>query len=138
MTDITVTPIRDDLSFGARVAGVTLDRLADADVRAQLGDAFEQRGLLIFEDVEPTPEMQVAISTVFGPLKDHPSYGDATGRRHARRHRDPPRARTRAAWSSSTAGCCRSGCRGTSTTATTTSSTGPACSAPSRSRRTGA
>ncbi len=42
-------------------------------MRAQLGEAFEERGLLIFEHVEPTPEMQVAISTVFGPLKDHPS-----------------------------------------------------------------
>jgi taurine dioxygenase len=28
---------------------------------------------LIFEDVEPTPQMQVALSEVFGPLKDHPS-----------------------------------------------------------------
>ena len=27
----------------------------------------------MFTDVEPTPAMQVAISTVFGPLKDHPS-----------------------------------------------------------------
>ena len=28
---------------------------------------------MIFEDVEPTPKMQVALSKVFGPLKDHPS-----------------------------------------------------------------
>ena len=28
---------------------------------------------MIFEGVEPTPKMQVAFSTVFGPLKDHPS-----------------------------------------------------------------
>ena len=39
----------------------------------ELNEAFEEYGLLIFEDVEPTPKMQVAISTVFGPLKDHPS-----------------------------------------------------------------
>jgi taurine dioxygenase len=73
MTTVTVRPIRDDLSFGARVAGVTLDALRDPAVRDRLSAAFEDRGLLIFEDVEPTPEMQVAISTVFGPLKDHPS-----------------------------------------------------------------
>ncbi len=73
MTDVTVRPIRDDLSFGGRVRGVTLDQLADPEVRSRLSDAFEERGLLIFEDVDPTPEMQVAISTVFGPLKDHPS-----------------------------------------------------------------
>ena len=84
MTTVTVSPIRDDLSFGARVGGVTLEGLADPEVRARLNDAFEERGLLIFEDVEPTPEMQVAISTVFGPLKDHPSsatprVGDVLG-----------------------------------------------------------
>ena len=73
MTDITVRPIRDDLGFGARVAGLTIEALDDPDVRSRLTEAFEERGLLIFEDVEPSPAMQVAISTVFGPLKDHPS-----------------------------------------------------------------
>ena len=28
--------------------------------------------MLVFEDVEPTSEMQLAVSTVFGRLKDHP------------------------------------------------------------------
>jgi taurine dioxygenase len=73
MTDLTVDPIREDLSFGARVHGVTLDALDDPEVRSRLTDAFEEHGLLIFKAVEPTPQMQVAISTVFGPLKDHPS-----------------------------------------------------------------
>jgi taurine dioxygenase len=77
MSAITVEPIRDDLSFGARVGGVTLDTLRDRDVRTRLGSAFEDRGLLIFHDVDPTPELQVAISTVFGPLKDHPSSATA-------------------------------------------------------------
>ncbi len=73
MTNMTLRPIRDDLSFGARVGGVTYDGLADAGVRAQINEAFEEHGLLIFEDVDPTPRMQVALSKVFGPLKDHPS-----------------------------------------------------------------
>jgi taurine dioxygenase len=84
MTTVAVHPIRDDLSFGGRVRGATLEQLADPETRERLVDAFEQRGLLIFEDVDPTPEMQVAISTVFGPLKDHPSsatprVGDTLG-----------------------------------------------------------
>ena len=29
--------------------------------------------MLVFEDVEPTPKMHVALSNVFGALKDHPS-----------------------------------------------------------------
>jgi len=73
MTTITSQPVRGDLPFGARVAGVTYDSLRDPGVRARLNDLFEEHGLLIFEGVEPTPRMQVALSTVFGPLKDHPS-----------------------------------------------------------------
>jgi taurine dioxygenase len=84
MNTITVRPIRDDLPFGARVGGLTLDQTSDPAVREHLNEAFEDRGLLIFEGVDPTPELQVAISTVFGPLKDHPSsatprVGDALG-----------------------------------------------------------
>ena len=66
MTTVTVRPIRDDLSFGARVGGVTLDQVGDPEVRGHLNEAFEEHGLLIFEGVDPTPKMQVAISTVFG------------------------------------------------------------------------
>jgi taurine dioxygenase len=73
MTTITVQPVRDDLSFGARVGGVTHDGLRDTGLRAQLNELFEEHGLLIFEGVEPTPKMHVALSNVFGPLKDHPS-----------------------------------------------------------------
>lgn len=73
MTTLQIRPIRDDLPFGTRVGGVSLATLDDPEVRAELNDCFEERGLVIFEDVDPTPKLQVAISTVFGPLKDHPS-----------------------------------------------------------------
>ncbi len=72
-TTMTVQPVRDDLSFGARVAGITEDSLRDAGLRAHINELFEVHGLLIFEGVEPTPKMQVAFSKVFGALKDHPS-----------------------------------------------------------------
>jgi alpha-ketoglutarate-dependent taurine dioxygenase len=72
MTTLTIEPIRDG-QFGARVGGITHDALADPSVREDLVVHFERSGLLIFEDVEPTSRMQLAISTVFGPLKDHPS-----------------------------------------------------------------
>jgi taurine dioxygenase len=73
MSTLRVQPVRDDIAFGARVGGVTRDSLRDEGVRAEINDLFWDRGLLIFEGVEPTPRMQVALSTVFGPLKDHPS-----------------------------------------------------------------
>jgi len=73
MTALTVQPLRDDLSFGSRVFGVTQDSLGDEAIRLQLAELFWDRGLLVFEGVDPTSSMQVALSEVFGPLKDHPS-----------------------------------------------------------------
>jgi len=73
VSDITIDPIREDLPFGSRVGGVDLEVLEDPLVRERLVHAFDERGLLVFEGVDPTPQVQVAISTVFGPLKDHPS-----------------------------------------------------------------
>lgn len=72
VASIKVQPLQDDLPFGARIRGVTRAALADEDVRRQIVDAFEERGVLVFEELEPTAEMQVALSNVFGPLKDHP------------------------------------------------------------------
>jgi taurine dioxygenase len=51
---------------------VTRETLADEAVRRRINDVFEQRGMIVFEDVEQTGEMQVMLSNVFGPLKDHP------------------------------------------------------------------
>jgi taurine dioxygenase len=72
MSEIQVAPLSDDLAFGSRVSGVTEGMLKDPAVRARLNELFEDRGLIVFEGVEPTVEMQLAISDVFGPLKDHP------------------------------------------------------------------
>lgn len=71
ITPITVTPLSDDLPFGARIAGVTMDNVHDADVRGQINDVFTDRGMIIFEGMEPTNAMQIALSEVFGPLEDH-------------------------------------------------------------------
>lgn len=69
---IDVRPLEDGLPFGARIGGVTYETLADEAVRAQIFEVFEDRGMIVFEGVEPTGKMQVALSNVFGPLKDHP------------------------------------------------------------------
>jgi taurine dioxygenase len=72
MSAIQIMPLQDDLTFGARISGVTEEALHDDGIRDQLNRVFEDRGLLIFEQVEQSPKMQVALSEVFGPLKDHP------------------------------------------------------------------
>jgi taurine dioxygenase len=72
MASINVNVLRDDLPFGARISGVAWNTIEDADVRRQINQVFEERGMIVFEDMEPSSEMQVALSTVFGPLKEHP------------------------------------------------------------------
>jgi taurine dioxygenase len=54
------------------VAGVTWDALRDEAIRRQLNEVFDARGIIVFEEIEPSSKMQVAVSEVFGPLKDHP------------------------------------------------------------------
>ncbi len=73
MTDLKIRNLQDDLSFGARVEGVTLDNLQDEAVRAKLRSLFEDRGMIVFENVEQSNKMHVELSKVFGPLKDHPT-----------------------------------------------------------------
>jgi len=73
MAGIGIENLREDLSFGARVSGVTFETLEDESVRQQLRDLFVARGVIVFTDMEPSSKMQVALSRVFGPLKDHPT-----------------------------------------------------------------
>jgi hypothetical protein len=68
---IEVRPLSDDLPFGARITGVTRENSRDAAVRAQINDVFTDRGMIVFEKVEPSNSMQVALSEVFGELEDH-------------------------------------------------------------------
>ena len=72
MSSLQFRALADDLPFGSRISGITRAMLADAEVRRELNAVFEDRGMIVFEDVEPTSQMQVDISTVFGPLKEHP------------------------------------------------------------------
>jgi taurine dioxygenase len=72
MSGIEIAALQADLPFGVRVRGVGREALADPAVRHQLNEMFEASAVIVFEGVEPTSEMQVLISNVFGPLKDHP------------------------------------------------------------------
>ena len=69
---ISFSALQAGLPFGSRVGGVTRASLEDEASRARIWREFEDRGLLVFEGVEQTSEMQLALSSVFGPLKDHP------------------------------------------------------------------
>lgn len=72
MASIEVKPLQEGLAFGCRVTGVNDEALADERIRQQLRDLFEDRALIVFEGVESSGRMHVALSNVFGELKDHP------------------------------------------------------------------
>lgn len=72
MTTLSASPLQGDLDFGVRISGVTQQALEDEDIRQELRDVFENRGLIVFEGIEPSGRMQVALSNVFGSLKEHP------------------------------------------------------------------
>ena len=72
MASITVQPLDSELSFGARIEGVTHAALADESVRETLRQTLRDRAVIVFAGVEPSAAMQVELSEVFGPLKDHP------------------------------------------------------------------
>lgn len=67
-----VRPLRDDLPFGVRIGGLTREMLEDAAIRREIDALFVRHGMIVFEDVEQSDEMQLAISNCFGPLKEHP------------------------------------------------------------------
>jgi taurine dioxygenase len=73
MQKISVRDLRDNLTFGAIVTGVTYETLEDQAVRVQLNELFEERGLIVFEGVEASSKMHVTVSNIFGPLKEHPT-----------------------------------------------------------------
>jgi taurine dioxygenase len=73
MSKLTIRDIEDDLPFGAIIDGVSLGNLRNADVRAEINDTFERRGLIVFTGCPSTAQFQIDLSAVFGPLKDHPT-----------------------------------------------------------------
>lgn len=70
MADLDIRPL-DDFPFGARVAGVDAAALADETIRRRLRDLFEDRGFLVFEDMDPSGPLQIELAAVFGPLQEH-------------------------------------------------------------------
>lgn len=78
MSSIEVTPLSDDLPFGARVSGVDLRVLEDEAVRRELRAVFERSGVVVFKNVERSSELHLALSGVFGRLQHHALAEDKT------------------------------------------------------------
>ena len=72
MAGMRVRKLSEEFSFGSIISGIDSSVLADEGVRKEINEVFERRGLIVFEGVEASTDMHLAISNVFGPLKDHP------------------------------------------------------------------
>jgi len=72
---LTVKPLDPVLPFGARVRGLDLAALEDEAIRQQIRDIFWDRGMILFDGIEPSNELQVETSKLFGPLQEHPIKG---------------------------------------------------------------
>ena len=70
---LRIRELDSEFSFGSRVSGLGWENLYDEGVRSELVELFEARGVLVFEDMEPSSKMHVEVSKIFGPLKDHPT-----------------------------------------------------------------
>ena len=77
MSGLKIRDLGEQWSWGSRVDGVTWDNLYDPETRAELKALFEKRGYIIFENTDPSPKMQMELSQVFAPLKDHPTKSTA-------------------------------------------------------------
>ena len=73
MADVRISDIGEQFSFGSRVSGINWGNINDEDLREQMRQLFIQRGVIVFEDMEPSPRLQVELSKIFGPIKDHPT-----------------------------------------------------------------
>lgn len=71
MSKFSISNLQEDLPFGARISGIDRDNVSDADIARQLNEVFLDRGLIAFEGIDASAEMQVELSKVFGPLQEH-------------------------------------------------------------------
>jgi taurine dioxygenase len=84
MASLKVTALSPDLPYGARITGVNATNVKDDAVRQELLAIFEDRGMIVFHDMEPSSDMQYAVSNVFGPpqvyaLKEVPAVDNKPG-----------------------------------------------------------
>jgi len=69
---LSVSDLAPGVPFGARIKGVTFENLQDQAVRDEIMRVFRERGVIVFDGVEQSDKMQLELSGVFGPLKEHP------------------------------------------------------------------
>lgn len=69
---LEVRPLGEGVPFGATVVGLRQAQLGDERIRQALRYLWVDKGVLLFRGGDSSPEMQMELSRVFGPLEPHP------------------------------------------------------------------
>jgi len=75
MSAIKIEPLDGSLSFGCQVHGLNADNVTDASVRQAISEAFDRHGMILFTEMDRTDELQMAVSSIFGPPQDYAFHG---------------------------------------------------------------
>jgi len=67
-----VQKLRKDLPFGVQVSSLRPADLQSGEVGQELRDLWIQHGLIVFHDIDESPEFQIELSRCFGALEPHP------------------------------------------------------------------
>ena len=67
-----VQPLDPGFGWGAIISGLSIDQLDDPAFRRALYDIWIDKGVLLLRGIDGVRE-QLALSRIFGPLRDHPS-----------------------------------------------------------------
>jgi len=71
MAGLQIRPLSDEIPFGSSVCGLTLAALRDDAVRRQLSEVFEDRGVVVFKDLDMSDALHFELAQVFGPLQNY-------------------------------------------------------------------
>lgn len=75
MSSIETVPLSPDLSFGCVMRGLTPENVSDESVRQAVREAFVRHGVIVFREMEPSDDMQMAVSNVIGPPQSYAFSG---------------------------------------------------------------
>lgn len=67
-----VTKLKPELPFGVEVTGLGPADLKRVATVSELRELWIQHGVIVFREIDETPEFQIALSRCFGELEPHP------------------------------------------------------------------
>lgn len=71
MSSIEIETLGDRFSFGCRVHGLNASNVTEQSVRESIFEAFERHGVIVFTEMDRSDELQMVVSSIFGPPQEY-------------------------------------------------------------------